>query len=165
MPKRMVAAKSSGPGRDESASGAPSFVEALIERILNPLGLVVLSKERIQETLEEAVERGRITRSDANELVLELVRRGRQQTDELLCEIERVLGLGRQQLDAATRVARRTVGMAPSPPIEGYDEMTAARIQERLGRLSPAELRALRDYERRHANRKSVLGAIDRALA
>ena len=44
---------------------------------------VLLTRERIQQTLDAAAERGRITRSDANEIVSELVRRGRRQTGAL----------------------------------------------------------------------------------
>jgi hypothetical protein len=61
--------------------------------------------------------------------------------------------------------ARRTVGVGPSFPILGYDELTAAQVNSRLKGLSPTELRRVREYERRHANRKSVLDAIERALA
>jgi polyhydroxyalkanoate synthesis regulator phasin len=138
-----------------------------------PLDLVILTRARIQETLDEAAERGRVTRSDANELVQELVRRGRQQTDGLMAEVER-------RVAAATRVARRvepvdrlvrtadrarrTVGVGSSFPISGYDDLTAAQVTARLDPLKPAELRRVRDYERRHANRKSVLDAIEKAL-
>jgi polyhydroxyalkanoate synthesis regulator phasin len=151
-----------------------------VNRIIRPLGLVVLTRERIQEILDDAAARGRVTRSDANELAAELVNRGRQQTDQLLADVERLLGRGRQQLGSATirarrsesldlllrsaDRARRTVGAGQSFPILGYDELTAAQVQSRLDGLSPAELRKVRDYERRHANRKSVLGAIDRSL-
>jgi polyhydroxyalkanoate synthesis regulator phasin len=146
---------------------------------MRPLGLVLLSRERIQETLDEAAERGRLTRSDANELVTQLVQRGRQQTDELLADVERLLGRGRDQLDAASRKAglaepferlmrgadraRRRMG-ADSVPIAGYDELTVSQVQSRLAPLSEAELRRVREYERAHANRKSVLAAIDRRL-
>jgi hypothetical protein len=61
--------------------------------------------------------------------------------------------------------ARRTVGVGPSFPILGYDDLTAAQVNARLKGLSPTELRRVRDYERRHANRKSVLEAIERALS
>jgi polyhydroxyalkanoate synthesis regulator phasin len=167
----------SGSGKSEGLAG---LAEQLANRIIKPLGLVILSRERIQETLDEAAERGRLTRTDANELVAELVRRGREQTEELLSDIERLLGQGRQRLDSAgkrTRVyeplerimrgadrARRTVGVGSSFPISGYDELTAGQVQKRLDGLSPAELRKVRDYERRHANRKSVLSAIEKAL-
>jgi hypothetical protein len=37
-------------------------------------------------------------------------------------------------------------------------------VTERLADLSPAELRVVRDYEKRNANRKSVLAAVERKL-
>ncbi|HJS93083.1 MAG TPA: hypothetical protein VJ741_02395 [Solirubrobacteraceae bacterium] len=164
----------------DAGDGLSVLTEQVINRIIKPLGLVVLSRERIQEVLDDAAERGRVTRSDANELVGELVSRGRQQTDQLLADAERMLGRGRQQIGAAAMRARRTesldlllrsadrarrtVGAGQSFPILGYDELTAAQVQGRLDGLSSAELRKLRDYERRHANRKSVLAAIDKQL-
>jgi polyhydroxyalkanoate synthesis regulator phasin len=165
---------------DAASDGLSGLAEQLLNRIIKPLGLVVLSRDRIQEVLDDAAERGRVTRSDANELVSELVNRGRQQTDQLLSDVERLLGRGRQQLGSATHrarrsesldlllrsadKARRTVGSGQSFPILGYDELTAAHVQTRLDGLSPAELRHVRDYERRHANRKTVLAAIDEQL-
>jgi polyhydroxyalkanoate synthesis regulator phasin len=167
-------------GGSGKADGLAGLAEQLANRILKPLGLVVLSRERIQETLDEAAERGRLTRSDANEIVAELVRLGRQQTEELLSDLERLLGQGRQRFDTATHRARksdafdrivrgadrarRTVGVGSSFPIAGYDDMTAGQVQQRLDGLSPGELRKVAEYERRHANRKSVLAAIKKAL-
>ena len=160
--------------------GATSFGEQLTNRILNPLDLVMITRERIQDTLDEAAERGRVTRDDANELVAELFRRGRAQTDDVLADIEGLLDRGRSQLETATKRARRTepvdrivrtadqarrkVGVGPAFPILGYDDLTAGQVDDRLGGLSPAQLRKVRDYERRHANRKSVLAAIEREL-
>jgi polyhydroxyalkanoate synthesis regulator phasin len=149
-----------------------AFAEQLINRVIKPLDLVVISRERIQETLDEAAERGRVTRHDANELVAELVRRGRQQTDDLFSNLESLLERGRGQLGSATdRIARgadrarRTIGVGPTFPVSGYDDLTAGQVEKRLDGLKPAELRHVRDYERRHANRKTVLDAIERALA
>jgi polyhydroxyalkanoate synthesis regulator phasin len=157
-----------------------SIAEQLANRIIRPLDLVIISRERIQQTLDEAAERGRVTRADANDLVAELVNRGRAQTDDLLNDLERMLDRGREQIESATRRvrssdsvdilvrasdrARRTVGVGPSFPILGYDELTAGQVEQRLSGLKPAELRKVRDYERRHANRKSVLSAVERAL-
>lgn len=153
----MPAPRSSKTGDKRTASGVAdglaSLAEQLINRLIKPLDLVLLTRERIQETLDEAAERGRMTRRDANELVTELVRRGREQTDELLVQAGR----------AADR-ARRTVGGSSAVAIEGYDELTASQVIKQLGALPPAELRRVRDYEARHANRKSVLEAVDRAL-
>ena len=55
-------------------------------------------------------------------------------------------------------------GVGPPFPILGYDDLTAAQVTGRLGDLAPAELRKVRDYERRNANRKSVLAAIEQKL-
>jgi polyhydroxyalkanoate synthesis regulator phasin len=140
----------------------------------------MISRERIQDVLDEAAERGRVTRADANELVAELVKLGRQQTDELLSNLEQLVGRGRGQLELATRRARRSgtvdrlvrsadrarrsVGVGPAFPILGYDDLSAGQVQDRLRGLTPADLRKVRDYERRHANRKSVLSAVEKAL-
>ncbi len=177
--RRRGGARSKANSEDPS-DGSSHLAEQLVNRIIKPLGLVVLTSERIQEILDDAAARGRVTRSDANELAAELVSRGRQQTDQLVADVERLLDRGRQQIGSATLrarrsesldlllrsadKARRTVATGQSFPILGYDELTATQVQGRLDSLSPAELRKVRDYERRHANRKSVLAAIDRFL-
>ena len=186
-PRKQAAGTRSSSRRGASASKqAPrtgrtgSIAEQFLNRIIKPFDLVLISRERIQQTLDEAVERGRVTRADGNDLVQELVKRGRQQTDDLLKDIERLLGRGRDQIGSATRRvrgtesvdrivrsadrARRTVGVGPSFPILGYDDLSAGQVDQRLTGLKPAELRKVREYERRHANRKSVLDAIERAL-
>ncbi len=128
-----------------------------LRRLLNPLDAFVLTRDRVQEVLDDAVDRGRLTRDDASELLQEIMRRGRTQTEELLgAPAERV----RREVDRA----RRVTGLGASFPISGYDDLTAAQVTERLSDLSPPELRKVRDYERRNANRKSVLAAIERKL-
>ena len=165
-------------GRGAVSDGLAGLAEQVTNGILKPL---VLTSERIQEVLDDSAERGLVTRSDANELASQLIRRGRQQTDQLLSDVERVIGFCRQQLGPATRGSRwsesidllarsadrvrRSVGVGQTFPILGYDDLTAAQVQARLDGLSSAELRKVREYERRHANRKSVLEAIDRSLA
>jgi polyhydroxyalkanoate synthesis regulator phasin len=163
MPAAKQPKRSPARSRDRGVvDGFTSFAEQLANRIIRPLGLVMLTRERIQETLDDAVRRGRVTRSDANDLVLELVRRGRQQTDELLADVDRLLGAAGRR----TRVtsAQANGQAASEAPIPGYDDLTAAQVGARLGALTPAQLRAVRDYERRHANRKSVLTSIEKAL-
>ena len=44
------------------------------------------------------------------------------------------------------------------------DRLGLYRAMAGAGELSPAELRKVRDYERRHGNRKSVLEEIERKL-
>jgi hypothetical protein len=178
---RRRSAKSDGGAAAGAGDGLASLAEQVTNSVLKPLGLVVLTTERIQEVLDDAAERGRVTRSDANDLAAQLIARGRQQTSQLLSDIERVIGLGRQQswpasvgsrwsesIDLIVRSAdraRRTAGVGQTFPILGYDDLTAAQVQARLEGLSPAELRRVREYERRHANRKSVLAAIDKSVA
>ena len=158
----------------------------VLARLLNPLDLVLLTRERIQATLDDAVERGRMTRADATELAGALFERGRRQTEDLLADVEQLLGRSRDSLDETTsdvkrrtrskvtgpadRVlrevdrARRVAGIGSGFPVSGYDELTAAQVTGRLGELTPAELRKVRDYEKRNANRKSVLAAVEQKL-
>ena len=172
---------SGGSGDSEPPAGSPEGAEGLAGRVLHPLDLVMLTRDRIQETLDEFAARGRVTREDASELVAELVRRGRDQTDDILTDLEHLLGRGRDQLESATKLARgtepvdrivrtadrarRTVGVGPAFPILGYDALTAGQVEDRLAGLAPPQLRKVRDYERRHANRKTVLAAIETALS
>jgi polyhydroxyalkanoate synthesis regulator phasin len=64
---------------------------------------VVLASEVIQESMDEAVERGRMTRGDANDLVGDLVRRGREQKDDVLSNLDQLLGKGIEQLEQLSR--------------------------------------------------------------
>jgi hypothetical protein len=123
-------------------------------RTTNTLDLVVLTRARLQEVVDEMVERGRITRGDAADLVADLLARGRTQADELL-----ELGVR-----APLEVARRVAGLGPEFPIAGYDDLTAAEVAAELDGMSEAELRRVHDYEKANANRKTVLGAIERKL-
>ena len=172
----------SAPAEDGSApktDGLTGLAEQLASRILKPLGLVVLSRERISDTVLEAAEEGRLTRSDAEQLASELIQRGSQQTDELLNDLDQTLDRSRQRLDTATKKARsvapdrlvrgadrarRTIRVGPTFPILGYDDLSVAEVQTRLPHLTDPQLRKVRDYERRHANRKSLLTAIEKAL-
>jgi hypothetical protein len=128
---------------------------------------VMLTGDRIQEVVDDAVKRGRMTRSDAEDLVQRLISLGRKQTEDLIGDIEQLLGRGAST--GGDRVlrhvdkARRAVGIGTFP-ILGYDDLSAGQITERLSDLTPAQLRKVRDHEKRNANRKSVLQAIERKL-
>jgi polyhydroxyalkanoate synthesis regulator phasin len=149
----------------------------------------MITRDRIEEVVNEAVERGRVTAEDAQSIVQGLVARGREQTDSVMGDLEGLLQSGptvakraRKQVREAARGAtkrardqadpvlaqadraRRVAGVGPSFPILGYDDLTAAQVQSRLDGLSPAELRKVRDYEKRNANRKSVLDAVQSKL-
>jgi polyhydroxyalkanoate synthesis regulator phasin len=123
---------------------------------MSPLNAVFLTRKHIEEVVEDAVVRGRMTRSDAQEMIQSLLSRSARATDDFLADLERMLGGSADSLQAPAE--RRTL------PIADYDELSAAQVHDKLDGLTPAELRKLRDYEARHANRKTVLDRIDRKL-
>src|SRR3954467_6164559 len=107
---------------------------ALRERLGSSL---TLTSDRLQETVDDAVRRGRMTRKDAEELLSTLVAAGRAQTEALLADLEQLLGRGGATVrvrattqDAGEAVlrtvdrARRRVGVGSSFPIAGYDDLT-----------------------------------------
>jgi polyhydroxyalkanoate synthesis regulator phasin len=160
--------------------GVISIAEQLVKGTASPKDVVMLTREHIQEALDDAASRGRVTRKDANELVAELVRRGRSGGDDVVSELEALLGKGRNQLESATKRAkrsepvdrivrgadraRRAAGVGSSFPISGYSDLNVSQVQARLKELSKPELRKVLTYERNHANRKSVVGAIEKSL-
>jgi polyhydroxyalkanoate synthesis regulator phasin len=115
--------------------------------VLNPLDVMVITRERLQDTLDDAVRRGRMTRDDASDLLAEILRRA------ISAPTDRVI-----------REVRRVTGAADEFPIVDYDDLTAAQIVSQLGGLEALDLRRVRDYERRNANRKTVLAALDQKL-
>jgi polyhydroxyalkanoate synthesis regulator phasin len=149
---------------------------------------VTISLDRLQEVIDDAVRRGRMTRSDADEIVGRLVTRGRDQADDLISQLERLLaqareapGKARQQAGARAEKARkkavkavdrplagadrvRRAARVPGFPITAYDDLSVRQIDRRVQELSRAELRRVRDYERSNKSRKGVLSAVDRKL-
>ncbi|HEY7267273.1 MAG TPA: hypothetical protein VH501_06230 [Solirubrobacterales bacterium] len=149
---------------------------------------VTISRDRLQEVLDDAVRRGRMTRGDADELIGRLVTRGRDQADDLISQLERLLaqareapGRARQHVENRAEKARkravkaaerplagadrvRRAARVPGFPITAYDDLSVRQIDRRLQELSRAELRKVRDYERRNKSRKGVLRSVDRKL-
>lgn len=168
--------------RRGTSSGVPDLREALTN-IVDPLGLVMLTRDRIEEALADAVSRGRVTADDAQELATTLIERGRRQTNDVLGDLEQLLavkaGKAKRAATSHARKATKTpaakAAKAPAKPkapakapggpgIAGYDDLNAKQVQERIADLTPAKLRKVRDYELAHANRKTVLRAIDQRL-
>jgi TolB-like protein len=170
---------------------AAELRRALRDNLVRPMDLVMLTRERIEEAVDDAVERGRMTRKDAQAMARDLIDRGRKQTNDVLRNLEGLVetsgvrsrgakaagrvrrgvedatGLARNTADPAlvqADRARRVAGVGSSFPITGYDDLTAQQVQNRLDTLSAPELRKVRDYERRNANRKSVLTSIEQKL-
>jgi hypothetical protein len=155
--------------------------EALRKNLIAPFDMVLLSRDRIEEVLGEAVDQGRVTVRDAQRITSGLVKRGQKQTSDVLKDLEGLLsreGAAKRAAGARGRAVRtaspalaqvdrvrRTAGVGPSFPITGYDDLKADQIVTRLSTLTPAEMRKVRDHERRNDNRKTVLKAIETASA
>ena len=175
-PRKPRAARpvADGPVLDESVVAALESLHGEIRRSF------VLTAERVQETFEDGVRRGCLTRSDAERLVATLLDVGHSQRKELLADLEAVVdrattgvadGLRRARdgVDATVRrspMADRALRVAGfgSLPIKAYDELVVGQVLSKLESLSAAELRRVQTYERSHANRKSVLAAIEKRL-
>ena len=188
--KRSQTAKPSGTPRSAATGRSDKSVQQFRDALERS---VTLSRERLQEVVDEAVGRGRMTRGDANELVSNLVTRGRKYTDDLIRDLEKLIDQARREVDTrtgparrqATRAAgraaraardvadpalaeadklRRRAGVASSSPITAYDQLTAPQIKARLAHLSPAELRKVRTLEKRGKARKGILSEIEKKL-
>ncbi|MGH2802499.1 MAG: hypothetical protein ACRDL4_05555 [Thermoleophilaceae bacterium] len=180
------------------------FREALRKNLIRPMEMVLLSRDRIEEVLGEAVDQGRVTARDAQRITSGLVKRGQKQTTDVLRDLEGLLDRGRGEIGGRTAGARkaaggarkaatsrarkeasgargravrttspalaqvdrarRGAGVGPSFPITGYDDLNATQVQSRLGDLTPAQLRKVRDHERRNAGRKTILKSIESKL-
>jgi polyhydroxyalkanoate synthesis regulator phasin len=198
------------------------FREALRKNLIKPMEMVLISRDRIEEVLGEAVDQGRVTARDAQRITSGLVKRGQGQTRDVLKDLENLLERGRGEArgrtagarkaasgaaakarkdttGAATKArkeaggvaskarkeaasargraartaspalaqvdkARRGARVGPNFPILEYDQLNAPQIQTRLKDLTPAQLRKVRDYETRNANRKTILRAIETKL-
>ncbi|HEX2358746.1 MAG TPA: hypothetical protein VHH72_02910 [Solirubrobacterales bacterium] len=171
------------------ASGQASRSEHSLQAFRDALEkTVTISRDRLQEVVDDAVRRGRMTRGDAEELVGRLVTRGREGADDILAQLEAIVsqfgeatGRARSEVGGQGKKARkRTVKAVDRPlatadrarrraripgfPITAYDQLSVRQIDSRLQDLTRQELRRVRDYEQRHKARKGVLRAVGRKL-
>ncbi|NLT05067.1 MAG: hypothetical protein GXY03_02035 [Solirubrobacterales bacterium] len=152
-----------GDGGDGAGRKVGELREALAG-LLDPRGVVVLTRERIEEALQDAVSRGRVTADDAQELLSTLLARSLRQTGDLLDELETAVSAKAEKARGAAGRASRPGGAGGDFPIAGYADLTAAEVQDSLDGLSSAQLRRVAEHERANANRKTVLAAVERKL-
>lgn len=156
-------------GRDSAASPPEDDDRSALDTIRELLTRsLMLPSDRVRDTVDDAVRRGRITRDDAEELVDRLVLLGRQQTDDAIARLEGLVKPpGTDRVLREVERARRVAGLGATDGVGGiprYDELTAAQIVSRLSDLADADLRRVAEYEKRNANRKSVLSAVEKKL-
>ena len=183
MAERRKGTSSRGQGAkqagDTEAKTVAEFREALRKNLINPSGMVLLTRERIEEALSKS---GKLSLKEARGIAGDLVKRGRKETNDVLKDLENLLDKGRRDVSKRAGSARGRAMRAASPaiaqadrarraakvggnfPISLYDDLNVREIKARLGDLTPAELRKVRDHERRNANRKGVLSAIESKL-
>jgi polyhydroxyalkanoate synthesis regulator phasin len=189
--KRSSSSRSSSTRR---SSAATAGLDKSIENFRSSLERsLTLSRDRLQEAVDDAVRRGRMQRRDAEQLVSDLVSRSRSQTTTMLRDLEKMADQARKELGGRTGPARRQASQAarragraardaadrplaeadrlrrrsPLPtgfPITAYDQLTAAQVKSRLGHLSRADLRKVRTYESNNQQRKGLLKDIDGRL-
>jgi hypothetical protein len=93
--KKPTAKKASPKKAPRGAPGLDKSIAQLRESLEHS---VTLSRERIQEVVDDAVKRGRMTHGDAEKMIGELLKRGRKQTDALLSELEKLVRQARRKL-------------------------------------------------------------------
>jgi polyhydroxyalkanoate synthesis regulator phasin len=138
---------------------------------------VTISREKLQEVIDDAVRRGRMTRGDAEEMLGRLLTRGREEAEELQRTAEPLLSgiesrvkdtakaardVADEPLARADRLRRRA--RLPGFPISAYDQLSVPQINNRLRELSKEQLDRVREYELANRNRVGVLRALERKL-
>ena len=84
-------AASGARGAGVEAKTVAEFRDALRKNLIKPMEMVLLSRDRIEEVLTEAVDQGRVTTRDAQRIASGLVKRGEKQTKDVLGDLESLL--------------------------------------------------------------------------
>ena len=96
--KAAKSAAQKGTAKAKRAQRAPGLDIGIAQLRESLEHSVTLSRERIQEVVDDAVKRGRMTHGDAEKMIGELLRKGRKQTDAVLSELESLLRQARRKL-------------------------------------------------------------------
>ena len=109
--------------------------DALRKNLIGPMDMVMLSRERIEEVLGEAVDQGRVTARDAQRITPAWSSAGSKQTNDVLKDLENLLGRGRSEIEGRASGAARPRGPA---------RLTRARPRPTASGAPPASGRASR---------------------
>ncbi len=100
----------------------------------------------------------------------ELVERVERQREAFQTLLEESMGMYPDLFDAPFAYFRQGLELVESGvsgggfPIANYDEMNVAEIGDRLDGLTAAQIRELREYEKRNKNRETLIEQFDRKL-
>lgn len=137
MPTTPKAPEASEEERSQRADASVQAFRDAIEKS------VTISRDRLQEVVDDAVRRGRMTRGDAEELVARLVSRGREQAESIIAELEKILGQVREGAEAAS-TPRRTARRATRKARRDLTDATERARKEVRGRTKKARKRAVK---------------------
>src|SRR5205085_4444480 len=116
------------PLEEFSGKSVAEFRQALNKNLIRPFELVMLSRDRIEDAMDEVVRRGRMTRDDATQLAQALFTLGRQQTEDVMRDLEQLLGRGRSNLEERTAgVRERSMSAATAARQQVGEATTRAR--------------------------------------
>ncbi len=117
--------------------------DALRKNLIRPMEIVMISRERIEEVLGEAVDQGRVTVRDAQRISAGLVKRGQRQTSDVLKDLENLLDRGRGEVGVAhvdrphPRRPQRLAGAGAGRPRAAHREGRARRSRSPATTISP----------------------------
>jgi len=66
-----------------------------------------------------------------------------------------------EQYVSNTDGAKRARKGSQAPPLNGYDDLGVEEVEKKIEGLSKDEIRAVRDYEKKNKNRKTLLETLD----
>ena len=69
-----------------------------------------------------------------------------------------------EQHVANTEEARQARKGSQAPPLVGYDDLSVEEVDKKVKRLAKEEIREVRDYEKRHKNRKTLMESLNRKV-
>jgi len=69
-----------------------------------------------------------------------------------------------EQYVANTKETRRARRGSQAPPIDDYDNLSIDEVEKKVRGLSRQEIQNVRDYEKRHKNRKTLIESLNRSL-
>ena len=135
---------------------------------------VVAQQERnvrfARQVLEEATREVRHQVESNRALTLELVERAEEQRDAFRTLVGESVDAYTELLYAPFAYYGQGLSLVEGEieragfPIAGYDEMNVREIGDRLEGLSAAEIRTVREYEKRNKNRETLIEQFDRKL-
>ena len=123
-----------------------------------------------QGLVDETIKELRTQAESNRAMTQELVDRAERQRDAFQTLIEESVDAYMDLFDAPFAYFRQGMKLVETGvsgggfPIANYDEMTVAEIGDRLDGLTAAQIRELREYEKRNKNRETLIEQFDRKL-